>query len=240
MSFSKAGAFSSVVSNPESGDRPRVVVVSDVRLYRDGLAASLARDGGLEGAAALPAAGAPAASAALAPDAVLLEASTDGALALARRIRAASASTRLVGFGIAGGADDYLACAEAGLAAFVDSNGTVAELVEAVASAIRGELNCSPRTAALLCDRLASLTDAKERHPATEPLTRRERQVAALVAEGLSNKEIASDLRIGPATVKNHVHNILDKLRVRRRAAVAAQLRERTPGWPGAPDGAMA
>jgi DNA-binding NarL/FixJ family response regulator len=138
----------------------------------------------------------------------------------------------LVGFGIAGGAEEVLACAEAGVTAFVDSNGTVHELVGAVESALRGELLCSPRITALLCDRLASL--AGTRNEMTEPLTRREREIAALIAEGLSNKEIASDLRIGPATVKNHVHNILEKLKVRRRAAVAALWREVAPAIPGA------
>jgi DNA-binding CsgD family transcriptional regulator len=57
-------------------------------------------------------------------------------------------------------------------------------------------------------------------------LTRREREIAALIGEGLSNKEIAIDLRIGPSTVKNHIHNILEKLNVRRRAAIVHQLRE--------------
>lgn len=208
-------------------ERPRVVIISNVLLYREGLAASLARDGRLEVAAALDAADALAAIGALNPDAVLLDASTEGALAMARQLRGSCPSARLVGFGIVGGATDFLACAEAGVTAFVDSNGTVSELVCAVENAMRGELRCSPQVTALLCDRLASLAGVRDE--TTEPLTRREREIAALVAEGLSNKEIASDLRIGPATVKNHVHNILEKLKVRRRAAIAALWRELAP-----------
>jgi DNA-binding NarL/FixJ family response regulator len=46
-----------------------------------------------------------------------------------------------------------------------------------------------------------------------------------LVDQGLSNKEIARTLRIGAATVKNHVHNILEKLQVRRRGEAAARFR---------------
>jgi len=57
-------------------------------------------------------------------------------------------------------------------------------------------------------------------------LTARERQVLRLIDSGLSNKEIAQQLRIELATVKNHVHNILEKLQVRRRGAAAAVLRE--------------
>lgn len=55
-------------------------------------------------------------------------------------------------------------------------------------------------------------------------LSDRERTVAALVADGLSNKEIARDLGISPATVKNHVHATLTKLNLPRRAAIGKAL----------------
>ena len=48
-----------------------------------------------------------------------------------------------------------------------------------------------------------------------------------LIGEGLSNKEIASSLQIELATVKNHVHNILEKLRVSSRTAAVAAARAR-------------
>jgi two-component system, NarL family, nitrate/nitrite response regulator NarL len=56
-------------------------------------------------------------------------------------------------------------------------------------------------------------------------LTAREREVALLLQRGLSNKEIAGRLEIRPATVKNHVHKILAKLRVRRRGEAVAVMR---------------
>jgi DNA-binding CsgD family transcriptional regulator len=56
-------------------------------------------------------------------------------------------------------------------------------------------------------------------------LTLREREVVQLIAEGLSNKEIAARLFIEFATVKNHVHNILEKLDVARRSDAVARLR---------------
>ena len=208
----------------DPGKAPKVVIVSDVLLYREGLAASLASDGRLQVVGAVGVAEAPGVLARLAPDAALLDAAMKGGLALARLLRASHPSIQLVGFGIAGGAETLLACAESGLSAFVDSNGTVDELIAAVANALRGELRCSPQVTAMICSRLALLAGTRETLPAA--LTRREREVAALIAEGLSNKEIASDLRIGPATVKNHVHNILDKLGVRRRAAIAGHLRQ--------------
>ena len=55
-------------------------------------------------------------------------------------------------------------------------------------------------------------------------LTERENEIAGLVRQGLSNKEIAQRLRISPATVKNHVHNILEKLELTSRGAIGGQL----------------
>jgi DNA-binding NarL/FixJ family response regulator len=209
---------------PGAAAVPRVLVVSDVLLYREGLAASLGRDGRLEVAAAASCSDSFAAALRLSPCALLVDASTGAGLALARRFHSACPTIRLIGFGISEEGGDVIACAEAGLVAFVDRNGTIEVLVAAVLAALRGEVTCSPRIAAMMCDRLASL--AVTRSEIAVPLTRREREVAALIAEGLSNKEIAIDLRIGPATVKNHVHNILEKLNVRRRAAIVSRLRE--------------
>jgi two-component system nitrate/nitrite response regulator NarL len=56
-------------------------------------------------------------------------------------------------------------------------------------------------------------------------LTKREAQIAELVVDGLSNKAIASSLSIELAAVKNHVHKILEKLRVHSRGEAAAKLR---------------
>src|SRR6202008_2087003 len=56
-----------------------------------------------------------------------------------------------------------------------------------------------------------------------EVLTQREREIVALLEQGLSNKEIARSLQIGYATVKNHVHSILSKLQIRRRGEAAAR-----------------
>src|SRR5688572_23695136 len=107
---------------------PGVIIVSNVLLYREGLAASLARDGRLEVIATI---GAPEAMSVLrdfTPDTVLLDASMEDGLALARAMRAGSPDLRIVGFGVSGGASSFIACAESGLVAFVDRNGTVAEL----------------------------------------------------------------------------------------------------------------
>jgi two-component system, NarL family, nitrate/nitrite response regulator NarL len=60
-------------------------------------------------------------------------------------------------------------------------------------------------------------------------LTPRECEILEMIELGLSNKEIARKLRIEVGTVKNHVHNILDKMNVRRRNQAAHRVRVR--GW---------
>ncbi|MEU9918992.1 response regulator transcription factor [Streptomyces sp. NPDC051001] len=74
---------------------------------------------------------------------------------------------------------------------------------------------------------LTPRTSGERRIEMEEQLSRREIEVLGLVCEGLSNKEIAQKLCIALATVKNHVHNILDKLSVKNRNDAAAWARYR-------------
>ena len=200
---------------------PTGTIISDVLLYREGLATSLARDGRLKILDSVTATNALPAISRRRSDVVLLDGAITDFLDLARRIRASIPSMLIVGFAISGGAERLVDCAESGLAAFVDSDGTVSDLIEAVSGALNGELACSPRVSALMCERLARLAAGTKR---SATLTQREEEIAVLISRGLSNKEIAIDLHIGPSTVKNHVHSILEKLNVRRRSAIVHQL----------------
>lgn len=201
---------------------PRVALVSGVAVHREGVAASLFHNGSLEVVAKTGVADAVKTVATCRPDAVLVDASVEEGLALARLLHIRFPAMPLIAFGILSNSSSFIACAEAGCSASVDRQGTIENLVAAVVSALRGELACTPRFASLLCRRLAVLANGRPK--ANDTLTPREQQVAALVAQGRSNKEIAADLQIGPSTVKNYVHNILEKLHVSRRAAIASRL----------------
>jgi DNA-binding NarL/FixJ family response regulator len=85
---------------------------------------------------------------------------------------------------------------------------------------------CSPRFSGTLLRQLARRAALDTPAP-TRSLTAREIEVLRLIAANLSNKEIARRLSISMATVKNHVHNLLDKLNVRHRAEAVASLRRR-------------
>lgn len=208
--------------------RPGVLVVSDVILYREGIARGLELAGRHRVAATSAEHSALAAVARNRIDIVLLDASTLSVLEIARVLRNAHPALPVVGFGI--GSDDVsLACAEAGLRGFVGRDGSIADLLQTIDHALTGEVHCSSRFAAMLCDRVALLSKG-ERQVTGSPLTPREHEIAELVSEGLSNKEIALSLKIGPATVKNHIHSILEKLSVSRRSGIAARLALLRPG----------
>ena len=209
----------------------RVLVVGEIRLYRDGLADMLRAEPAIEVVAT--AAGADEAVRAmreLAPDVVLLDMAIPDNMWLVRALVEAVPGTRVVALAVPEIEREVLACAEAGVAGYVTRDGSIEDVVAAVESAARGEVVVSPRMAATLFQRVATL--ALERSPVNieSRLTTRELEILDLIDQGLSNKEIARRLTIELSTVKNHVHNILDKLNVTRRAEAAARARaERTP-----------
>ena len=207
----------------------RVLVVAGVRFYRDGIAAVLSADSRFEVVGCVADVPEAAAFASLEPDVILLDlAGADGPGRVRSLLRRAPAAC-VVALGVKEAEDDVLPLAEAGVAGYVTRDGSVDDLLAAIVSVAAGETICSPRMTATLLRRVALLArDRAAEEPDPErDLTSRERQIVALIDEGLSNKEIATRLRIELATVKNHVHNILEKLRVHRRGEAAAAVRAR-------------
>jgi DNA-binding NarL/FixJ family response regulator len=101
------------------------------------------------------------------------------------------------------------------------------QLYELLRSVMRGETPVSPAIAGCL---LAEIRDGAATHRAppvsqvAAVITRRELEVLQLVADGLSNKEIGARLWITEGTVKNHVHNALEKLQLENRIQAAAYI----------------
>jgi DNA-binding NarL/FixJ family response regulator len=122
---------------------------------------------------------------------------------------------------------DVIACAEAGASGYVPREGTLDDVEAVIESVARGEALCSPRIAATLLRRIAATAAERQPAPSEMRLTSREMEIIDLIDEGLSNKEIAQRLCIAVPTVKNHVHSILDKLHVHRRAEAVARLSAR-------------
>ncbi|MEM1270592.1 MAG: response regulator transcription factor [Bacteroidota bacterium] len=118
---------------------------------------------------------------------------------------------------------------EAGAAGYVLRSDSVEKLLENVRISKKGKALVSPRIAAALIDRVSELADIRDDQLNLDPalpleLTPREREVLEHIGEHKTNQQIADDLFIEVGTVKNHVHNILNKLNVRSRQEAALYL----------------
>ncbi len=209
-----------------------VFLVSDVRLYLDGLSKSLSRHPTIEVVEAQDSVvGLLERLAAVAPDIVLLDTGVEGALPTVRAIEQRLPDLKVVALGVSEEPEAIVEVAEAGAAGYVLRRATLDELVATIHSTARGELRCSPTVAAALFHRVAALASSGPSVGGEVRLTRRELEVLDFVSAGASNKEVAASLSIELATVKNHVHNILEKLHVRSRADAVAILRTHQLDW---------
>ena len=225
MSTTGQAAASSAAPDIDGSPPPvRVFVVADVRVYRELLADALAREDGFEVEGSAPGDIAGMAIGMAEPGVVLVDTASVPGPAGVRVLAAAAPAAKIVAVGIPDDESAILGLAEAGVSGYVTVEQPLAELVAAVEAAANDELQCSPRVAAALAKRVATLAGGP-RGNGERRLTRREREIAALIAEGLLNKQIARRLSIEQATVKNHVHNILAKLGASRRDEVAVLLR---------------
>ncbi len=124
---------------------------------------------------------------------------------------------------------------QAGADALVDRRSSSSELLNTVLRVINGQTALDARSANAL---IAELRSRRSETPTdySRMLTRREREVLSLLTDGLDNRAIAAKLFISEATVKFHLHNIMDKFGVHRRAAlVSAALRGNRGGMDGYP-----
>jgi two-component system nitrate/nitrite response regulator NarL len=158
---------------------------------------------------------------------VEFEVSLESAIQLVRDTSVQHPDATLVVLGVAESEENIVKLAEAGASGYVPANASFREMLSIVESAQKGEFACPPDITYVLFSRLARLaqnSDVSFLRPSG--LTIRERQVRGLLAQRLSNKEIANRLCVSEYTVKNHVHHLLQKLGVHSRRAAAQLLAE--------------
>jgi DNA-binding NarL/FixJ family response regulator len=159
-------------------------------------------------------------------DVALVDVTTRDVLTAAQIVRALCPDVTTVALAVAEVAEQVIACADAGFAAYIPRNASAAEMIEIVDLALQGETVCDRRIARSLFDELARRRSMTKQFGPDEYLTSREIETAKLLRRGFSNKEIAKELHLSVATIKNHVHSVLQKLQVRRRSEVANLLIE--------------
>jgi DNA-binding NarL/FixJ family response regulator len=202
---------------------PTLLIASEVRFLRESLGDYLDRDGSVS----VIGYGADIAQILrmtqdLRPDVVLLDAAAREGASVVRRLRECAAGVRVIVFAISESVESVLAWAEAGVAGYIPSTASMADLPDLIRDISAGRQACSAPVAAGLLQRIGAGPGAGQQR-ATDPaaLTPREMEIVHLISTGLSNKEIARRLNIGLATTKSHVHNALGKLNLQRRGQAA-------------------
>lgn len=165
---------------------------------------------------------------ALRPDLVVMDVNMPVASGVdgVRAIRQAGFPTPIVMLTVSEEDDDLFESIKAGANGYLLKNVRPEQLFDDMRGVMRGEAPIAPAVASRLLEALRTggiPTRGQTAAPAEDTiLTRRESEILQLVADGMSNKEIANELTITEGTVKNHVHNALEKLHLTNRVQAAA------------------
>jgi len=212
----------------------RLLLVDDNRLFREGLAEMFNTQRDLTVVAAL-ADGDEALRRvpATKPHVILLDQAlrNGNALELARTVRQASPETKVIMMGFLPIEEDVVEYVRAGVSGFVLKAATLDDFLHAIRSVAQGANILPPSLTVSLFSQVAGLATRKGEGQALEAvrLTKREREVVDLIASGMSNKEIAHQLHVATHTIRNHVHNALEKLALHSRLQIAAYMHAQQP-----------
>jgi DNA-binding NarL/FixJ family response regulator len=206
----------------------RVVLVDDHELFRSGLRELLEERGVDVVAEAADGETAVEAVREAAPDVVVMDIAMSGmsGIEATKLVRATAPATKVIMLTVSADEHEVEDAIYAGACGYVLKSAAVEEIVAGIGAAAAGEALLSPRIAAGILERVRKAAPSPPESPAS-PLTEREREVLALMAEGKSNAEIADALFISPHTVKTHVSNILAKLEAQTRIEAAVKAARR-------------
>jgi two-component system, NarL family, nitrate/nitrite response regulator NarL len=160
------------------------------------------------------------------PETVVVDSAHPDGFAFVSTIRTQFPAVSLVVIAASDCEEDFLAWANVGISSYVAPETPLDELIAIIRRSAAGEVFCPPRLTALLLSRFAAKRGTALTRAGVHSLTRREREVLEFLADGLSNKLIALRLQIAEATVKNHVHSILEKWNLPSRGEAAARFRD--------------
>jgi len=212
------------------------IIVAPVRLLGEGLASSLSRRPDLNVQRVLPDLASLRAALPSTPvDVVLVDVTQGVDLEVVRGIASDYPNLALVAFGLAEQRQDVIRCGRAGFAGYIGRDADVDTLYAAVWDVVAGRLACPAEISGGLLRALFRGEQGNDVPAADDALTRREREVLHCIGRGLSNKEIARELCLSVATVKHHVHNVLAKMNLHRRAQAMRSVRDGGAGSPDAP-----
>jgi len=153
---------------------------------------------------------------------------SENCLRLVKTLATELPEAKVVGMGLIPSQQDIIEFVEAGAAGFILKDATIDEVLGTIRAVARGLRILPP----LLTESLFSHVIEQALHKGKGVLreavrmTKREREIIVLIAEGMSNKEIAQRLNLSTYTVKSHVHNILEKMALHSRLQIAVSTRQ--------------
>ena len=204
-----------------------MLVIEDNRLVREGLAALLGEHPDLKVVAAVESARTGLAQMRTTkPDVVLVDAALGNGDShrLVRDLRKEGPETRVIVMDLLPVQEDVIEFVRAGANGFIVKDATIDDFVKTIRSVSNGADVVPQSLTGTLLSHIAEQALSRKGPAVLQAvrMTKREREITDLIAEGLSNKEIAQRLNIAPYTVKSHVHNILEKLALHTRLQIAA------------------
>ena len=206
--------------------RIRVLLFEDHRLLREGFATLLkGRKGILLLAAPVGHDGSMAFIQRMKPDVILLDVSLPGrnSLHMVETISHEVPKAGVIVMDLAPAGEDILRFIKAGACGFVLKDAPVDEFLRTLTTVAAGGKVLPPLLSGSVFSEIVdhAIREGGKGMKMALRMTKREREVLALISDGLTNKQIAVRLRITPYTVKSHVHNIMEKLTLHTRLEVA-------------------
>jgi DNA-binding NarL/FixJ family response regulator len=219
------------VTEAQSSEPVRVLVVDDQELFRRGLIMLLSGDTDIEvvGEAADGITATELATT-TAPDVILLDVRMPRRTGVeaCRAIKEAVPATKIIMLTVSDEEADLYESVKNGASGYLLKDSSIEEVAQAIRVVNEGQSLISPSMAVKLIDEFKQMSKPEREQGPALRLTERELEVLRLVAKGLNNREVAKELFISENTVKNHVRNILEKLQLHSRMeAVMYAMREK-------------
>jgi len=209
----------------------RIMLVEDNRILREGISATLKGHKDVMVAAVSDGRhNTLAKTREVKPQVVLMDLGLDSqnSLEIVESVKKDFPSIKIIGMGLAPAQSDILEFVQAGADGFILKNARVRDVIKTIRAVAGGATVLPLPMTGSLFSQVAehALSRGKRNFRGAMRMTQREKEIIALIVEGMSNKQIAIALNIAIFTVKSHVHNILEKLALHSRLQIAKHARD--------------
>jgi DNA-binding NarL/FixJ family response regulator len=204
--------------------KTKILLIEDNRILREGIAAIINGQGDLKIVSMSGGRyGALDHAKEVKPQIVLMDLGlrNENVLLVLRDIRKQLPKAKVIGMGLIPSQQDVVEFIQGGAAGFILKDATIEEVLVTIRNVARGVQVIPPLLTGSLFTHVVNHALQQGKMPNAVRMTTREREIIVLVAEAMSNKEIAQKLNLSAYTVKSHTHNILEKLALHSRLEIA-------------------